>query len=232
MLDAREGAVALDPGEQRFVHDQLRSLVLSTDFPCVGARSALRQSQYHFHLYPELGSRESALAMARDLRAFIAERPTWDGRFATFIASFRAPVPADEVTFERLLWLQLQQLHRIDVRRHEWDSRVSADPADPHFSFSFGGEAFFIVGLHAASSRFARRFAWPTLCFNPHDQFELIRQEGHFPKMRSVVRGRDAALQGVINPMLRDYGEASEAAQYSGRETEPGWRCPLTPEDA
>ncbi len=28
------------------------------------------------------------------------------------------------------------------------DERVSADPDDPHFSLSFGGEAFFVVGLH------------------------------------------------------------------------------------
>ena len=32
---------------------------------------------------------------------------------------------------------------------------------------------------------------------------------------------------GSINPMLSDFGSGREAAQYSGRQVEPGWTCPL-----
>jgi FPC/CPF motif-containing protein YcgG len=52
---------------------------------------------------------------------------------------------------------------------------VSADPNDPHFSLSFGGEAFFVVGLHPRASRPARRFERPAPIFNLRDQFEQQR---------------------------------------------------------
>lgn len=56
------------------------------------------------------------------------------------------------------------------------DRRVSSDPDDPHFSLSFGGEAFFVVGLHPNASRPARRFSRPAMIFNLHDQFEELRK--------------------------------------------------------
>ena len=42
-----------------------------------------------------------------------------------------------------------------------WDPRVSDDPANPHFAFSVGGTAFFVVGLHPQASRIARRTPCP-----------------------------------------------------------------------
>jgi FPC/CPF motif-containing protein YcgG len=77
--------------------------------------------------------------------------------------------------------------------------------------------------MHAYSSRFARRFAWPTLIFNPHEQFERMRQDGTWRRMRETIRQRDVMLQGNVNPMLSDFGETSEAQQYSGRVVEKVW---------
>jgi FPC/CPF motif-containing protein YcgG len=94
-------------------------------------------------------------------------------RLTTFVASFLRPVPGDEAELERLLWTQLQALHDGEPMQ-SWDPSVSSDPEDAHFSFSMAGSAFFVVGLHAASTRWARRFAWPTLVFNPHAQFERL----------------------------------------------------------
>jgi len=34
-------------------------------------------------------------------------------------------------------------------------------------------------------------------------------------------------VQGSLNPNLADFGERSEARQYSGREVEEHWRCPF-----
>ena len=93
----------------------------------------------------------------------------------------------------------------------------SSDPADPHFSFSFGGQALYVIGMHAKSSREARRFRWPALVFNPHEQFERLRADGKWKHMQETIRHRDLVLQGTINPMLSDFGEHSEARQYSGR---------------
>jgi hypothetical protein len=145
----------------------------------------------------------------------------------TFAAVFTGPPPADEITFERALWSQLQHLHEADPARGAWDPTASADPESAEFSFSFGERALFVVGMHPASSRLARRFRWPALVFNPRTQFERLRAEGRFDRLRSVVRERDVALQGTPNPNLADFGEASEARQYSGRATEPEWRCPF-----
>ena len=44
--------------------------------------------------------------------------------------------------------------------------------------------------------------------------------------MQAATRARDIELQGSINPNLADFGEASEARQYSGREVEDQWQCP------
>ncbi|MBC7804692.1 MAG: YqcI/YcgG family protein, partial [Akkermansiaceae bacterium] len=147
--------------------------------------------------------------------------------FFTFVATFTGPSGLNEAAFEGLLWSQLQKLHDNDASVSEWDASVSEDPDSPHFSWSFGGKAFFVVGLHPASSRFTRRFPFPTLVFNAHFQFEQLREAGKYERMQDVMRSRDTALQGTINPNLSDFGDASDARQYSGREVEGDWRCPF-----
>jgi FPC/CPF motif-containing protein YcgG len=67
----------------------------------------------------------------------------------------------------------------------------------------------------------------PVLVFNLHEQFEALRDGGGFERMRDTIRRRDEELQGSINPMVRDYGEASEARQYSGRVLEADWVAPF-----
>ncbi len=211
-----------------FVHDSFRALVLNPQFSCVGAKSAVQTGSYRIGHYSELGSPGATAGLAHDLTTFIQDRPLMDGEFSTLIATFTGPVGTDEGEFERLLWNQLQRLHDLDFRQHRWDPTVSDDPNDPHFSFSFAEHGFFVVGLHPASSRFTRRFAWPTLVFNVHSQFEALRASGRFERMQEVIRKREATLQGDININLADFGEASEARQYSGRPVESDWRCPFS----
>ena len=211
----------------RLVHDSVRALVLNPAFSCLGAKAAFRKRQYRFGLYPELVSPEATAGLARDLFFFAGEQPVIGSDYTTFVASFHGPVPVDEMHFEELLWAQLQCLHQHDREHHGWDPHVSPDPNDSRFSFSFAGRAFFVVGLHPASSRWSRRFAWPTLVFNAHEQFERLRQRGQFARMRDLIRERELALQGSINPALSNYGERSEARQYAGRDVEPEWTCPF-----
>ena len=209
------------------VHDGVLALALNPQFSCLGARSALRRRAYRFGLYPALGCPRSAAGLARDLFKFVQETPAFDGELSTYIASFEGPVVADEPSFEAHLWSTLQYLHDADALYHAWDGSVSDDPDDSHFSFSFAGSAFFVVGLHAASSRAARRFAWPTLAFNPHNQFEKLKSEGLFERFQTTIRSAERALQGDVNPMLSEFGDRSEAAQYSGRKVDENWRCPF-----
>ncbi|HEY7172043.1 MAG TPA: guanitoxin biosynthesis heme-dependent pre-guanitoxin N-hydroxylase GntA [Vicinamibacterales bacterium] len=209
-----------------FVRENFRALVLNDHFTCIGAKSAVRRNADRFGLYEELADPSSIERLAGDLRSFASEGEA-AGAFTTFVASFVEPAAITEQAFEARLWQTLQALHDLDGGAHEWDGSVSADPADPHFAFSFAGTAFFIVGLHAASSRATRRFAWPTLVFNPHRQFEELRQSGRYRRFQRVIRDGETALQGGINPMLAEFGERSEASQYSGRRVEPGWQCPF-----
>ncbi len=101
------------------------------------------------------------------------------------------------------------------------------NPSAPEFSFSLKEEAFFIIGLHPASSRPARQFKYPALVFNPHLQFEQLREANKYQSIKYAVRKRDIAYSGSINPMLTDFGEASEVYQYSGRKYDEQWQCPL-----
>jgi hypothetical protein len=45
--------------------------------------------------------------------------------------------------------------------------------------------------------------------------------------MKEIVRERDFKLQGSLNPNLSNFGEQSEARQYSGRAVETDWKCPF-----
>src|SRR5690606_40704217 len=102
-----------------------------------------------------------------------------------------------------------------------------SDPENDNFSFSLGGKAFYMVGLHPNSSRKARQSPVPAIAFNLHWQFEKLREMGAYYTVRDKIRERDKDLQGSINPMLEDFGETSEARQYSGRKVGEEWKCPF-----
>ena len=232
-----KGLVRIPPGApvrplQQLVHDSFRALVLNPAFSCVGARSAVRRGNYRFGLYARMGSAAATAGLARDLFDFAEEQADLGGEFSTFVASFEEPTGVGEEEFEGLLWEQLRRLHEEDRRHHGYASAASPDPEDADFAFSFAGRAFFVVGLHGASSRFARRFAWPTLVFNAHSQFDRLREEGRYARFQEAIRRRERELQGTLNPNLAEFGTISEARQYSGRPAEPEWRCPFHAFDA
>ena len=222
-------ALALTPARSREARAEaaFRAFVADPRFPCLAAKGVMRSDGFRLRVYGSLGTARSAVRLGRDLAAFVDEVPADDAGLHSFVAVFPREAPADEGEFERRLWEQVQRLHERDAPDAGWDPTVSADPDDPHFSFSFGGRALFVVGVHPASSRLARRFRWPALVFNPHAQFERLRADGRFAPLRAAVREREIALQGTLNPNLADFGDHSEARQYSGREVGAEWRCPF-----
>ncbi len=185
----------------------------------------VRRDAYALHVYDRLGSLSAARALNRDLAHFGAG--VQSNELTSLVAVFSEPTAMTEARFTELLWRQLQRMHDLDSTTYAWDPRVSSDPEDPLFSFSVAGRAYFIVGLHSGSSRFARRFAWPALVFNPHEQFTRLRESGAYDRIRTIIRGRDTQLQGTVNPTLRDHGTTSEARQYAGGAVPDDWRCPL-----
>ena len=203
--------------------EQFAAFVAEPVFPCLGAKAAFNSSSYMVRVYERLAHPFHSKRLARDLEKFQRSELRRVSDYATFVAIFRQPRRVSEEKFDKLLWSQLQLLHHIDAQRYAWDSSVASNLDDPHFSFSFAGKALYVIGMHAHSSRFARRFTWPTLIFNPHEQFERMRHDGTWRRMRESIRQRDVMLQGNVNPMLSDFGETSEAGQYSGRVVEESW---------
>lgn len=205
--------------------DSIIGMIEHPQYPCLGARSAVKRDAATIRVLDDMTGEASLTELADALATFAAiERAPRE--LATFIAVFRRPVPQDEREFERLLWGMLQRLHDADDA--PWAEQVSSDPGSPHFGFSLGGVPFFLVGLHPAASRIARRAPLASVVFNLHDQFDRLRLDGTFERMRDAIRRRDTALQGSINPVVTDHGRSSEARQYSGRHVEDDWRAPFT----
>jgi FPC/CPF motif-containing protein YcgG len=195
-------------------------------FPCVGAKTALSKAQIEIFEGQSLLSADDDAMLLDSLKTYIQNCRSDDSSgFRSFIAAFPETPPLDEEQFEKALWSRLNSLHELDDA--DWDESVSADPDDKNFSFSLGGKAFYIVGMHPGASRPARRLPYPALVFNLHEQFERLRADGRYHTMRQIIRRRDTALAGSINPMLLDFGTRSEAIQYSGRSIEGAWSCPF-----
>lgn len=196
------------------------------DYPCVGAKSAINTNQYRFGIYEQMGSEETTLALAEDLRTYIKETIETKSQYMSLIAVFSDTVDS-ELDFEKKLWRQLQKLHDSEKEDQDWDSSVGSCPKEKDFSFSFNGNAFFVVGLHPKSSRKSRRFGYTAMAFNLHRQFEQLRENGLFEKMKQTIRDREIKYDGSINPMLSDHKEGLEAPQYSGRKVDKNWKCPF-----
>ena len=210
-----------------FAHNQFRSMITDPKYPCVGAKSVINTGGYRLGWYGRMGSPEATAGLSRDLFQFVQDQPTLGPKFTSFFTMFQTPNPSNEKHFERLLWRQLQSLHDLDAQFHDWDPGVSADCAHGDFAFSFARRGYFIVGMHAGSTRPDRRFTYPTLVWNAQFMFDGLRAAGQFETFQGKIRGRTQALELTLNPNLANYGEASAARQYSGRHVEHDWVCPL-----
>jgi len=208
---------------------KFKDFIRSPEFPCVGAKAALTRDQMRFVVGRDIRSAWDDLRILPGLFDLVKSYREDPILFQSLVVLFEEDAGLDEEGFESNLWARLQSLSEKD----EWlgqepDPRVSMSPDDPHFSLSFAGEAFFVVGLHPGASRPARRFERPALVFNLHDQFERLRAAGTYEKLRASILDRDIAIAGEINPMLARHGTSSEARQYSGRAVGEDWVCPFS----
>ncbi|MDP4574241.1 guanitoxin biosynthesis heme-dependent pre-guanitoxin N-hydroxylase GntA [Qipengyuania sp. G39] len=208
--------------------DEFREHIRRAAFPCVGAKSALAKNSLEIVIAFDMCSGWDDLRIHDKLIDWAETYRDDPEGLRSIAVIFAQPVRLDENDFERLLWERLQSFADKDNWLGQpYDPGVSPDPGDPHFSLSFGGQAYFVVGLHPAASRPARRFSHPAMVFNLHDQFERLRAEGKYERMRASILERDRQLAGDVNPMLARHGESSEARQYSGRRVDDDWECPF-----
>jgi uncharacterized protein len=197
------------------------------DFPCVAARAAFANDQIRCFVAGNMLCPADDKNILDFIYQFVDDYRNAKSIYHSATVIFTGPEIPGEEYFDELLWRKLQSFSNLDAVNYNYDKRVSDDPSSPHFSYSLKEEAFFVIALHPASSRLSRRFKYPTLVFNPHEQFEILREQRHYEHMKQTVRNRDIKLSGTINPMLDDYGSSSEALQYSGRKYEGDWKCPL-----
>ena len=217
-----------DAIDEEAVQERFESFVKAPDFPCVGAKSALSRGTLRTVVCWSIDSAWDDVRIHRELLGWAYDYKMNQGLFKSLAFIFPGSPRLGEHAFEEAMWTRIQSLADKDAWLSQpYDPRVSSNPGDPHFSLSFGGEAFFVVGMHPRASRPARRTPWPVLVFNLHDQFEKLREEGRYEKIRETILDRDEALAGSINPMLARHGETSEALQYSGRQIEGEWQCPF-----
>ena len=208
--------------------DAFQAFVNAPAFPCVGAKSALAHGTLKIVPARDIRSAWNDIEIHETLLAWTAEYRRDPSGLRSLAILFAGPDHLGEADFEKCMWERLQSLADKDAWcGQSYDPRVSPDPEHPHFSLSFGGEAFFVVGLHPDASRPARRFHTPAMVFNLHEQFERLREQGRYERMRERIIARDMALAGTANPMLKRHGDASEAAQYSGRLVPDDWQCPF-----
>lgn len=197
-------------------------------FPCLGAKAALERRALDCFCAHDICSASGDQRIAERVQSF-ALKANEDNVFISLALLFPSSPLLSEIEFETALWQRLRTIHDIDRTQHGWDSAVSDDPASPHFSMSVGGRGFFVIGMHPRASRRARRFQCPAMIFNLHSQFDHLRADGRYDKLRRAIAARDVMFSGSSNPMLADYGQRSEARQYSGRSVAEDWICPFAP---
>lgn len=202
--------------------------IKDASFPCVGAKSALAQDAIDTIVMSEFDDESKDLALYLALLKFGENLDIESPIIKSFAAIFAETKAGNEIEFEALLWERLRTIHKLDTfMGNAWDETTDADPHSPQFSMSIGKTSFFIIGLHPNASRPARRFKYPTFIFNSTAQFAKLRADGRFDKLRQIIRTRDKELAGDINPMLDDFGDKSEARQYSGRLLPADWEPPF-----
>ena len=215
-----------DIEKEKIITDYLTHLS-DKSFPCVAAHEAATKNSIRCFVAGHMGCPHDDQAVLDFLYGFIDEYRNASIGYHSSAIIFKEPQSITEEMFEILLWQRLQSLSDLDALRYNYDNRVNPDTSSAHFSFSLKEEAFYVIGLYAGSSRHARQFKYPTLVFNPHAQFQKLREENHYSKMQQIVRKRDILYSGSVNPMLADFGSSPEVFQYSGREYDKDWKCPL-----
>lgn len=197
------------------MEELLSKYILNKSFPCVMAKAVINTGL--IKVVSVKDTQKELKEILKEIYSFIDNYRETPKKLRSFIVVLDDEKTLDFEQYEKTVWDFLSQLSQEDKKNYEHDPRVSDDPQNPNFSYSLKAEAFFILGLHPKSPRFARRFQKPAIVFNLHQQFEEMRSKGVFNKVRTMIRLKDKLLQGSINPMLSDYGERSEIFQYIGR---------------
>jgi uncharacterized protein len=207
--------------------EEYRRFLRSHGYPCVGAKAALSRDQVSCMVADDMRTPQDDEKILSFIYEFVDTYRGSSQSFHSAAVIFSEPQSTTALEFETMFWARLNSLSTLDRKKYEHDSRVDSDPSSSSFSYSLKEEAFFVIGLHPSSGRKARRFIYPAIAFNPHEEFQRLKRTGRYESMKKVVRRRDELHSGSVNPMLKDFGEAPEVFQYSGKQYDSTWKCPL-----
>ena len=185
----------MNPETDENIIDNFFSFIRSDSSVCVGAKGALAKNNIRVMVAEYFDSSDSDGDILNFAYNFIRDYRKAEDGLHSLVIIFKEPVNIDEAEFEKILWRRLQSLSELDATKFAHDKRVSSDPASPTFSYSLMEEAFFIIALHPASSRMARRFSYPALVFNPHAQFEKMKQKGTYQKLDKTRQAKCLGIQ-------------------------------------
>jgi len=216
------------PLSKKEIVNDFCSFIGQESYPCIGAQTALNSNMISVGFFGCMNHENTSEQICEGLYRYIDAMKDRPSSFLTYIAIFENECISNEEHYENELWDLLFSMHSYDNQKYSWNNEVSNHTLNKNFSYSIGGEAFFLVGMHPQSSRRARRFKYPAIAFNLHSQFELLRENNRFQRIKNVIRDREMDFQGSINPMLSDYGHGLEAPQYSGRKVSKNWQCPYS----
>lgn len=218
------------PKKIRVFQKKIEDFILQEGYPCIAARTSINSKAFAFGIFDKMDCWRTDGELAHGLTRYLHEMATKPSNYLTYIAIFEFDGFQDEKQYETAMWSLLNRLALLSDKHFPWPEKVSDDPADTQFAYSFGGRAFYLVGMHPKSSRKARRFPYTAIAFNLHSQFEALRKKHRYGRIKQVIRKNDLRFSGSINPMLSDFGKGLEAPQYSGRAVSPQWECPFKKE--
>ena len=198
-------------------HEYFKSLVLSGNFACVGAISAVKSKKYAFCAYPDMTAPEIGEAVAHDIlmykKAFDVDH-IMDKKgvsFVSFIAAFKEPVIPSQMDGVGALYTLLKNVHAADASHFGWATSASPDPKDKTFAYSVGGDAYFLPFMYKQSGSPARQSEIPMVVFNIHTVFAKLREVGAFESLKQMIHDR----QSWVHPNLADHGDNPEFVQYA-----------------
>lgn len=175
---------------------------------------AWAMGEIHVREFGKMNDDANDIVLLDALEAFVRKIDSCDSETSTvhsFVALFSEPTRTTEIDFENKLWMQLYSLHLLDIGRSEHAATaISANPDGSQFNLRLAGHQFFVIGLHAGSSRVARKFQRPVLVFNSHKQFELLRTYGHASKLQKVTQQSESTSQGYTHPYLAEFSGNGE----------------------
>ncbi len=147
--------------KQAIIGDYL-SFLNEKQFPCIAAKAALARQNVKCLVVSHMACPNDDTEILQFLYEFVDEYRESKDFYHSAAIIFAGPKLCSEEQFDYLLWERLQALQNLDAKKYGYDIRVEADTSSAKFSFSIKEEAFYIIGLHASSSRDARKFKYPT----------------------------------------------------------------------